>query len=125
MGKLTVTGIKLDKNLSDLIKAELSPAFRERLSFDVVPNPKEADRINAVNSRLRSMTGQIRLMVDRHAPMTIKDFDGVPLLEGGAKEIDKKKTPELTHLTDALGYYVARKYPVRGGAMQKVKVGGL
>lgn len=53
-------------------------------------------------------------MVDpQHAPQTVKDFEGVRLLEGGSGEIDKKHDPKLTHVTDAIGYYVARAYPVR------------
>ena len=45
---------------------------------------------------------------------TIEDFEGVALLEGGSGEIEKdwKKAPERTHLTDAAGYYIAKKHPI-------------
>jgi hypothetical protein len=77
-------------------------------------NMPERHRVNAVNSRLMADDGTIRLMVDgEHARMTIKDFEGVRLLDGGSGEIDKKHDPKLTHLTDAVGYYVAKRFPVR------------
>jgi hypothetical protein len=40
----------------------------------------------------------------------------VRLLDGGSGEIDKKHDPKLTHLTDAVGYYVAKRFPVRRDA---------
>lgn len=97
-----------------LVKAELQPVFKERLSFRVPPaNPKERARINAVNTRLKSGDGAIRLMVDPvAAPNVVKDFEGVRLLKGGSGEIDKKADPMLTHLSDAVGYYVAEAFPV-------------
>lgn len=77
-------------------------------------NMPERHRVNAVNSRLKADSGIIRMMVDgAAAPMTVKDFEGVRLLEGGSGELDKKHDPKLTHLTDAVGYYIAKEYPVR------------
>ena len=47
-----------------------------------------------MNSRLKSAAGDIRPMVDAvKAPHTVKDFEGVRLLEGGSGEIDKKADP--------------------------------
>ena len=43
-----------------------------------------------------------------------KDLEGVALLKGGSGEIDKKAAPELTHISDALGYYIAAEFPVQG-----------
>lgn len=82
--------------------------------FRVKPNPRERDRINSVNSRLLSLSNDVRLMVDpAKAKYTIKDFEGVSLLEGGSGELDKKKDLNLTHLTDAVGYRIWAKYPVK------------
>ncbi len=110
----------------DLIEKELRPVFKDRLAFRVKDaNPKERARINAVNSRLQSVFGDIKLMVDRaKAPNVVKDFDGVALLKGGSGEIDKKATPELTHLTDAVGYYVEHEYPVLPQSMLRVELAG-
>jgi len=85
----------------------------EKLFFRVKLNPRERDRVNSVNSRLLSMDGKIRLMVDpAKAPNVVRDFEGVTLIEGGSGEIDKRSNLELTHLTDAIGYYVWTEYPL-------------
>lgn len=101
----------------DLIKAEFrqSPLGR-RMTYRVPSvNPPERARVNAVNSRLKSESGDIRLMIDpQAAPHVVKDLEGVVLLKGGSGEIDKKATPELTHISDALGYYIAAEFPVQG-----------
>jgi hypothetical protein len=98
----------------DIVKAELRPVFGDRLSMRVPPaNPRERVRVNAVNSRLKSAAGDIRLMVDPvKAPNVVKDFEGVRLLEGGTGEIDKKADPHLSHWTDSVGYYVAKEFPI-------------
>jgi hypothetical protein len=76
----------------DLIKAELRGAFGDRLGYRVPEsNPAERARINAVNSRLKSADGVVRMMIDpSRAPHVVKDFEGVRTLEGGSGEIDKK-----------------------------------
>jgi hypothetical protein len=111
-----------------LIRAELHPVFGNRLSFKVPKvNPRERARVNAMNSRLLSAAGDVRLMVDpARAPRVVKDFEGVRLLEGGSGEIDKKIDPELSHWTDSLGYYCAQEWPVeqRKAAFASYSLGG-
>lgn len=109
----------------DLIRQELKPVFGERLAFHVKSaNPRERARVNAVNSRLKSTSGDVRLMVDsKKAPHVVRDFEGVQLLKGGSGEIDKKATPELTHITDAIGYYVEYCYP-QTAPMTRIKLAG-
>lgn len=90
----------------DLIKAELRQApFASRVYYRVpTANPPERARVNAMNSRLKSESGDIRLMVDpQAAPHVVKDLEGVVLLKGGSGEIDKKATPALTHMCFAPG----------------------
>lgn len=105
----------------DLIKVGLRagygpdyPGFGDRVSFAVPSaNPPERSRVNAMNSRLRTSDGTIRLMVDaKAASRVVKDLEGVRVLKGGSGEIDKKIDPALTHISDALGYYVARRFPI-------------
>lgn len=98
----------------DIIKDQLRPVFGTRLSFAVPKsNPTERARINSVNTRLKTTVGEIRLMVDpKRAPNVVKDFEGVRVLEGGSGEIDKAYDRRLTHLSDAIGYYVEREFPV-------------
>lgn len=87
--------------------------FGNRVTFHVpASNPAERSRVNAVNSRTQSRDGTVRLMVDpTHAPHVVKDFEGVRTLVGGSGEIDKKHDPKLSHISDALGYYVVAKFP--------------
>jgi len=98
----------------DLIKQELIPYLGDRLYFKVPKaNPFERQRVNAVNSRLKSASGDIRLLIDgKFCPMLIKDLEGVTVIEGGAGEIDKKSDLSLTHISDALGYYIHKEFPV-------------
>lgn len=109
----------------DLIREELAPVFGGRLSFNVPPgNPRERVRINAVNSRLKSVDGDIRMMIDRtKAPSVVKDFEGVRLLEGGSGQIDKKSDLKLSHVSDACGYYIAKQFPVTERVITSHKFG--
>ena len=98
----------------DLILAELRPVFGSRLSMRVPSaNGPERSRINAMNTRLKAGSGEIRFMVDEaKAPHVVKDLEGVTLLKGGSGEIDKKADSTLTHISDGIGYYVVKEFPV-------------
>lgn len=111
----------------DLIKAELRPVFGFRLVFRVKDgNPPERSRVNAVNSRLRAKSGEIRCMVDpARAPHVVKDFEGVTLLKGGSGELEKIPGSPLTHLTDGIGYYFEYEFPIHESEMQKVQLAGV
>jgi hypothetical protein len=102
----------------DLIRAELRPRFQDRLSLKApAANPPERARLNAVNARLKNGDGAVRLMVDgARAGHVVKDLDGVRLLAGGAGEIDKRADDRLSHLSDALGYYIVAEFPLAAGA---------
>lgn len=97
----------------DIIKQMLLPIFGSRLKFRVPSeNPRERQRVNALNSRLMNTFGDPSLVVDGYyAPNVVKDFEGVRVTDSG--EIDKHKDPGLTHFTDGIGYYVHREFPVR------------
>ena len=100
----------------DLIEACLRPVFGDRLRLDVPKmNPPERARVNAVNSRCKSVDGTISLRVDPDkAPKVAQDLDGTMLLKGGSGELDKKKDSMLSHISDALGYKIVRLYPIGG-----------
>lgn len=91
--------------------------FQNTIAFHVkAANPPERARLNAMNSRIRSADGTVRLMVDPSAaPHVAKDLEGVTTLKGGSGEIDKKKNRMLTHISDALGYYIEHQFPIAGG----------
>lgn len=100
----------------ELVKRTLRPVFGDRLRMRVpTSNPRERVRVNSVNSRLKSTDGLVGILVDpSKAPNIVKDFEGVRLLEGGSGEIDKRSDPKLTHLSDAFGYYIVEKFPIKG-----------
>lgn len=98
----------------DLVARELKPVFGGRLEFHVpASNPAERSRVNAVNTRFRAADGAVRAMVDPFTcPHLVEDLEGVRALKGGGGEIDKKIDPKLTHISDALGYYISKEFPV-------------
>jgi hypothetical protein len=109
----------------DIVKRILYAHFgEERVHFHVAKgNPPERDRINAVNSRFLTMSGKVRALIDpSKAPHVVRDFEGVRLIEGGSGEIDKKHDITLTHISDAVGYYFHKEFPVHniGGGMAVV-----
>lgn len=100
----------------DIVKNELYGYFGDKRVLDRVPrsNPTERSRVNAVNSRLQTTDEVVHMKIDpAAAPNLVRDFEGVALVEGGSGEIDKKTDTKLTHLTDAIGYYIVAEFPVR------------
>lgn len=111
----------------DLVRKCLDPVFgarqvpmtggriltlEDRFYVDVPrANPAVRSRINAVNSRLRSASGTVRMIVDSSCKHLIEDFEGV-CWDDKTGDIDKKSSPMLTHLSDGLGYYVAKEHPL-------------
>lgn len=97
----------------DLVKSKLYPHFGDKLHFRVPKsNPRERVRVNSMNSRLLNTFDDVFMVIDHTCKYTVKDFEGVRVIVGGTGEIDKRKDPKLTHLTDAIGYYVAKEHPV-------------
>jgi hypothetical protein len=79
-------------------------------------NPPVKDRVNLVNALLRNHAGQHRLLIDQSCKALIKDLEqvcwkadphGNPLV--GLDKSDSMRT----HVSDALGYLVAREFPMR------------
>jgi hypothetical protein len=105
----------------DVVRQHLKPVFGERMRWRVAKaQPHVIDRLNAVNTRLRKVGGQVQFLVDpRKCPRTVEDFEGVTLLDGGGGEIAKRKSEALglTHLTDAIGYYIHERFPLVSKAM--------
>jgi len=115
-GGRSTTSDQPGENDWDIVKNELYGFFGATRVLMHVPgkNPTERSRVNSMNTRLRTGDDTIRLMVDpAECPSLVHDLEGVRLLEGGSGEIDKKADPKLTHLTDALGYYIVAEFPVR------------
>ena len=66
-------------------------------------NPSVRERINLTNSKLRSASGEIGLLVDQSCKELILDFEQVCFKEE-SNQIDKDRDRRRTHLSDALGY---------------------
>jgi hypothetical protein len=66
-------------------------------------NPSVRERVNLTNSRLRSASGEVCLLVDRRCKELIKDFEQVSY-KPDTNMIDKDRDRMRTHLSDALGY---------------------
>jgi len=101
----------------DIIRQYLSKHFpKTKLKMRVGrQNPKQKVRLNSVNARLQTADDKKHLLVDPYnAPMVVLDLEGVTILDGTAGEIDKTEKT-LSHISDALGYYIAEKFPVRTG----------
>jgi hypothetical protein len=67
-------------------------------------NPLETNRLITVNSRLKSHAGQRRLFIAPRCKYLLRDLEFVRLLPDG--RLDKKSDPSVTHISDALGYWI-------------------
>jgi len=80
-------------------------------------NPGVRDRINIVNSRLCSAAGDRRLFIDPKCKELIRDLEQVRWKtdETGRATTELDKSDRMrTHVSDALGYYVAQAFAMRG-----------
>ncbi len=68
-------------------------------------NPSVKDRINEMNAQLRAGNG-FGMVIDLDAcPRLVADLTQVSWSDNG-QDLEKRKNPELTHVSDALGYLV-------------------
>jgi len=100
----------------ELVRKKLEPVFGDRVHFRIPrSNPPVVARINSMNSRFENTNGQKRMYVcPFNAPMCARDFEGVRSDDSGGILKKKGKDDYLTHLSDAVGYYVAYEFPVTG-----------
>lgn len=83
-------------------------------------NPNILDRINAVNTMLRSADGTVRLwMNDMTCPELVKDMKKVKFQtdsSGGSTGLLDKSDKRRTHISDALGYAVEYLFSLKSRA---------
>jgi hypothetical protein len=98
----------------DIIENRLRPVFGHRLRHRYADaHPRVRVRVNAMNTRFKAADGTIRFAVDPSTcPMLVRDLEGVTCDDAG--EVEKVQGGPLTHLSDALGYYVAETHPCAG-----------
>jgi len=84
--------------------------------FTNTSNPFVKDRVNCVNARLRNYVGDTRLFIDPQCKELIRDFERVTW--AATNEIDKSD-PARTHASDALGYFIAQAFSMKGTIGEK------
>ncbi len=88
----------------EIIREHLAMETNLAVSYRVPKsNPLVRDRINLTNSKLRSASGEVQLVVDPRCKELIKDFEQVAY-KPDSSQIDKDRDRLRTHLSDALGY---------------------
>jgi hypothetical protein len=85
-------------------------------------NPSVADRINCVNAKIVNAKGQRSLVVNRRCVQLIKDLEQVCWKTDASgnklREVDSSN-PARTHASEALGYLIAKKFPMLRGRPQR------
>ena len=98
-------------------KTDLS--ILENAGFTVKVRPAHTpirDRINAVNSRLKTKSGDRHLIVDPKCKHVIKGLERHTYKEGTSQP---DKDSGFDHMNDALGYCVDYLFPVRKESTQR------
>jgi hypothetical protein len=91
---------------------------RFKVQFRVpAANPAQKDRVNCLNARLCNYAGDRRVLIAPKCKELAKDFEQVGWKTDAAgnalAEIDKSDGLR-THVSDALGYFIAKEFPMRG-----------
>jgi len=87
-----------------IVREYFRMSYGARVAYRVPKaNPSVRERIMLTNAKLRSASGEIRLLVDAKCKELIKDFEQVSY-RADSNAVDKEKDRRRTHLSDALGY---------------------
>jgi len=78
-------------------------------------NPARRDRYNAVNAALKNAHGDVRLLVHPRCRQLVADLERVTYLPG--TNLPNTQDPLRGHISDALGYLVARRMPAGRAAL--------
>lgn len=85
-------------------------------------NPTQRDRVNCLNAKLRNQAGEHSLFLSPRCEELAIDLEQVNWKSDAAgnvlADLDKSD-PLRTHLSDALGYYVAREFPMKRRAGER------
>ena len=93
-----------------VVREYLTRAGYERVQFRIPnSNPPVRERVQLVNSKLLSASGESRLFVNPVCKELIGDLEEVTY-KPESIVIDKDRDPKRTHLSDALGYVLWQEY---------------
>ena len=81
------------------------------IEFRLRGHPRIIDRVNAVNSKLRTAKGEVQLGLDPSCIESHKDFEMVDMLMLQSAT-EKAKAKDRTHATDDIGYWINYEYPI-------------
>ena len=107
------------------IVREFLGRYRDRFNTTLRINPSNPpvkDRVNCVNAMLRNQAGQRRLLIDPGCKQLIQDFERVHWKSdpnGNLLGDIDKSDPMRSHASDALGYMIAREFPMRASVGEK------
>ncbi|MFO8066849.1 MAG: hypothetical protein R6U11_04625 [Bacteroidales bacterium] len=76
-------------------------------------NPRQKDRINAVNNMFKTASGKVRYKVNPKCKHTIEDYHKVETEDDGSL-LKKSEKDGLVHISDAQGYLTYNKFPLMG-----------
>lgn len=115
-GELLIYGDATTKSFYDTMKLALR-GYSAPLSLRVsAANPKVKDRVNAVNVRLKGVDGNPGVKIAARCKQLIQDLEEVMWRpnEKDLLKVTDQKDPyyKRTHISDAMGYWVAREWPV-------------
>jgi hypothetical protein len=106
-----------------IVREYFRTGYGTRLTYKVPKaNPSVRDRIMLTNAKLRTASGEVRLLVDPKCKELIKDFEQVSY-KADSNAIDKDKDRHRTHLSDALGYLLwqeCRPQPAIGDHQERL-----
>ena len=83
--------------------------------------PAVKDRVQAVNNKLKDGNGRIHLYIHPECKILIRDLERVKWKQGSPGTLDKSD-PDLTHASDALGYFIHREYAITRTYPRRTKV---
>lgn len=87
-------------------------------------HPAIKDRQNAVRAKIKNAAGEVTLFVNpKTAPWCHEGLATVQLQKGSSFQEDQKN--KYQHITTAIGYQVARLWPVNGRTIMPARVPGL
>jgi PBSX family phage terminase large subunit len=90
------------------------------IDIRIKPNPLVINRINAVNAKLKNAKGERFLFINKNCKHLIRDLEQV-IYKDGKREIDKSNL-DLSHISDALGYYVEYEFGLKGKNTSKIGI---
>lgn len=97
----------------DIITNELDDAGIPWENHTPAGNPGVKDRVNNVNTKLRSADGKVKLTVHQRCEHVIDCFQRTTWKQGATGAIlDQKTNPELTHASDSVGYPIMALSPI-------------